>query len=662
MAKTSEKKAAWSDSETENLGKSLFELTVYAKILETFSPAFDLDDLANIIIQALEELVDYNLVAVFFADGSGGQLTVKAKIPLTGDYINRLKNTLVDNFQNMTGHELDSNKVLLRFPPDYRPEKLGKNNLALIRTFFNIPLTAQGQIRGVITIASSNEEAFPPQTIKFIHQVARRATDGVDHIREIVAKSRSYIESMVASMTEGVIIFNQLKEVLVCNKAAQNLLFLPIIPHDYLEVDRILSGRLELMFIEMEKEQISSQELQLDNPRLLHLKVDLFPVIDDRSHQLGTALILRDITKLKELDRLKSEFVANVSHELRTPLAIIREYVSLINDGLGGPVQPKQKEFLGTIIDNADRLNKIIDDLLNISKLEAGKIKLNRQLVSVSDMVAKIAEEFQPTAKKKKLTLTNIPTDGLPPVFADADRLRQVIINLLSNAVKFTPEKGQIVISVDLDPEAKKLQLAIQDTGPGLIPEEQKIIFDRFQQVGRTYGPGAKGTGLGLSISRELMRLHGGSLWVESALGQGSKFIISLPVEPPPLVLIIDDEPDVLAALKALLESENYKVAAAKSGPEALSLLDRDIPQLIILDIRMPQMDGYQVVSRLKAQESTAHIPILILSAYTINVAKLKTAGLEVVETLAKPFNNPVFLGKVKDIMEQNKKIREEER
>lgn len=646
------------NAEKEELQKSLFELTVYSRILETFSLAFDLDDLANIIIQALGDLVDYNLVAVLFAEPSGGQLTVKARVPLTDEYLANLKTSLVDNYRNMTGEDLDSGKVDLRYPPDYRPAKITGQRSSPIKTFFNIPLTAEGRVRGIITIASARDESFAPQTIKFIHQVARRASGGVDHIQEIVVKSRSYIESMVASMTEGVVIFDPQKSIIVCNKAAQNLLFLPTIPAGPEEIDHILGGRLNAMFAEAAKENVAAQEIQLDTPRLLHLKADLFPVLDNRRHQLGLALILRDITRLKELDRLKSEFVANVSHELRTPLAIIREYVSLIKDGVAGAIQPKQKEFLGTILDNTDRLGKLIDDLLNISKLEAGKVKLSRKFASLSGLLEEIKKEFLPTAEKKDIKLAGEIPAGLPLVFIDPDRIRQVIVNLLGNAVKFTPERGRIKLAAVPDQEHQQLVVKIEDSGPGLTPEEQKMIFNRFQQVGRTYGPGAKGTGLGLAISLELARLHGGSLWVESTAGKGSTFCLSLPVETPPKILVVDDEPDILTALKAVLESEHFYAMTAKSGREALDSIARERPDLITLDIRMPHMDGYQVVEKLKAKRETADIPILILSAYTINVAKLKNAGLEVVESLAKPFNNNVFLGKVMSILEEAQKIK----
>jgi signal transduction histidine kinase/HAMP domain-containing protein len=231
--------------------------------------------------------------------------------------------------------------------------------------------------------------------------------------------------------------------------------------------------------------------------------------------------------KLIKLDQLKTDFVSTVSHELRTPLTIMGEYTSIISDELPGKLNPQQREYLSIIEGNIDRLSRIIEDLLDISRIEAEKVVLKREFVDLASIINDVVTQFKPKADEKQIELKTVFPASLPPLYIDADRIRQVFTNLIGNAIKFTPRNGKI--AAEITDEDKEVECRVTDTGIGIAPENLGKVFKRFEQFDRTDGSGAKGTGLGLAITEALIQLHGGRIWVESELNKGCKFIFTLP-------------------------------------------------------------------------------------------------------------------------------------
>jgi signal transduction histidine kinase/HAMP domain-containing protein len=245
-------------------------------------------------------------------------------------------------------------------------------------------------------------------------------------------------------------------------------------------------------------------------------------------------VIIHDITERKiaeenliKLDQLKTDFVSTVSHELRTPLTIMGEYASIISDEIPGKLNPKQREYLSIIQGNIDRLTRIIEDLLDISRIEAEKVVLKREFVDLASVINDVLTQFKPEADGKQIELKTVLPMSLPPLYVDADRIRQVFTNLIGNAIKFTPRNGKIT-AVITDKE-KEVECRVTDTGIGIGPENLDKVFKRFEQFDRADGSGAKGTGLGLAITEALVQLHHGRIWVESEPNQGSQFIFTLP-------------------------------------------------------------------------------------------------------------------------------------
>jgi signal transduction histidine kinase len=241
----------------------------------------------------------------------------------------------------------------------------------------------------------------------------------------------------------------------------------------------------------------------------------------------GVVVVLRDITAQKELERMKSNFLSVVSHELKTPLHSIKGFVEIILMGKTGPVTDLQRDFLGTVQEQTGHLQRMIEDLLEFSRLESGQVRLRPVLMQPAELVMTVVEKLEPLAHKKGLSLTCELAEGLPEIEADVMRLEQVLTNLVENAIKFTPEGGRVQVRGWDRGDA--LEIVVIDSGIGVPAEERERIFERFYQVDSSARRRYKGTGLGLTICKHIVSQHGGRIWVQDAEGGGSQFHVVLP-------------------------------------------------------------------------------------------------------------------------------------
>jgi putative tryptophan/tyrosine transport system substrate-binding protein len=249
--------------------------------------------------------------------------------------------------------------------------------------------------------------------------------------------------------------------------------------------------------------------------------------VEDRTRELAFAN-----ERLKELDRMKSDFVSHVSHELRTPLTAIKGAVDLILREVAGPLSEKQVHYLTRVRSNTQHLTGLINDLLDLSKIESGRIEVKSSRVSLNGLVREVVEALRPVAAEKVIALEATIREPSIRVWADRDKINQVLMNLIGNAIKFTPVQGRVTVSASKNDE-ENVQVSVSDTGPGVPPDERGKIFAKFYRVAETNGENSKGTGLGLAIAKALVELHGGKIWVESEEGGGSKFSFTLPVSGP---------------------------------------------------------------------------------------------------------------------------------
>lgn len=355
---------------------------------------------------------------------------------------------------------------------------------------------------------------------------------------------------------------------------------------------------------------------------------------------------------MREVERLKDQFMAMVSHELRTPLTSIIGYSDLMLKELHGPLTARQEQHQRAVRVSAQRLLGLINDLLDVAKLDAGALTIAPRHLDLGAAIDRAALSVRPLVSAGGLELRREQPDDLPPVLADPDRLEQMLVNLLANAVKFTPRGGTITISARLAGSADgtaangaaangatsdgslppaRVVVCVSDTGQGIPAEHRAHIWDRFYQADssatRRYG----GTGLGLAIVKQLAELHGGRAWVESGgKGNGARFYFTLAVAPAvdaaeaapiavpegagPLVLVASGDVDTREILTALLASEGYRVAPAASGGVALAVAEQRQPVAVLLDPRLPEGDGWSVLARLQRAAATRGLPVVVLA------------------------------------------------
>jgi two-component system, OmpR family, phosphate regulon sensor histidine kinase PhoR len=335
-------------------------------------------------------------------------------------------------------------------------------------------------------------------------------------------------EALLNSMIEGLLLLDERGRIQLGNRAFTALFDITadIRGKTLLEVLRQheLTGLLEI--VEAEK-QVLGYELKLGGLSERWIQLNAAAIFGSDGQKQGTILVFHDLTRLKQLERTREEFVANVSHELRTPLSLIKGYVETLLDGAKDNPEVETK-FLQTIQRNSERLQLLIEDLLTISELESGRLKMNLQSVRLQPLVEKVFEDFKSQARAKKVALAN----QMPELEAqaDVDRLQQVLGNLVGNAIKYGRSEGQIQIT-GRAVNGGAIEVCVQDDGPGIPAEALDRVFERFYRVDKARSREQGGTGLGLSIVKHIVQSHGGKVWAKSELGKGTAFFFTLPRE-----------------------------------------------------------------------------------------------------------------------------------
>ncbi len=413
--------------------------------------------------------------------------------------------------------------------------------------------------------------------------------------------------------------------------------------------------------------------------------------LEQTSEELAATL-----EQLREVDRLKSEFFANISHELRTPLTLI---LSPVEDLLATERPEREHSALSIVRRNAQRLLRLIDDLLDLARLEAGGLRLRVAELDLADLARRVVDMSRPTADQRGLSLEVPELESTSDVHGDPHRLEMIVTNLVSNALKFTPEGGKVTVSVVLD-EATAI-LRVTDTGPGIDEDQQKRIFDRFYQVEGSERRRHGGAGIGLALARELARLHGGELRVESTVGQGATFILTLPVgldhfseevlerrrvaqeahpgrrvsdrefsvpvageggavvtsrKESPIrldrgrrarILVVEDEADLRAFIATAL-GEEFDVIVAADGADALEKAREKRPDLVLTDVMMPNVSGTDLCRAIKADPSMKSTPVVMLTARSGSDSTLEAYSAGADDFVTKPFHTRVLIARIR--------------
>jgi signal transduction histidine kinase len=349
--------------------------------------------------------------------------------------------------------------------------------------------------------------------------------------------------------------------------------------------------------------------------------VALYAELDERAEQLRRA------------SESKSRFLSNMSHEFRTPLTSIMALSRLLLDGVDGELNTEQLKQIGYIRKSAEDLLELVNDLLDLAKVEAGKIELRLADFNVADLFGGLRGSLKPL-RDKEVALIFDPATDLPTLYSDEGKVTQILRNFISNALKFTP-KGEVHVSAHYDSREARITFAVADTGIGIAPEDQERIFEEFTQIDGELQRAAKGTGLGLPLTRKLAELMKGEVWAESEVGRGSTFYLTIPAELPgrPVegavatadstrkkVLVIDDDETFRYVLHQIVHHDGrYDIIEAVNGEEGLRSIQDQSPDVVVLDLQMPRLDGFAVLEKIRSDAATRTLPVIISTSLQLD-------------------------------------------
>jgi len=405
----------------------------------------------------------------------------------------------------------------------------------------------------------------------------------------------------------------------------------------------VLTARLNGVLV-LQRIRDFSQRLEHQNQELEAQKTELALQGEELSEQ-NIELELQK-SQLDQASKLKSSFLSNMSHELRTPLNSVIALAGVLNRRLANSIPAEEYSYLEVIERNGKNLLELINDVLDLSRIESGLEEICLSRFSVRELVSEVVEMIAPQAREKNIALLNDVTEGLPPIRSDLTKCRHILQNLIANAVKFTPQ-GSVEIRATLTENS--IQISVSDTGIGIAENQIPYIFDEFRQADesmtRVYG----GTGLGLAIARKYVTLLQGNISVQSTLGKGSTFICTLPLtinasdtmptmafnkpaifDPSAIpagqgkrILIVEDNAPAVIQLTDILTAQGYRIQVANNGREAIAQIEKALPDAMILDLMMPEVDGFGVLGAIRSMEKAAHIPVLILTAKHVTTEEL---------------------------------------
>jgi signal transduction histidine kinase/ligand-binding sensor domain-containing protein/DNA-binding response OmpR family regulator len=406
--------------------------------------------------------------------------------------------------------------------------------------------------------------------------------------------------------------------------------------------------------------------------RLTARQAELEAIVDERTREVAA-----QAHRLLELDKAKSAFFANVSHEFRTPLTLTIGPLQDLRAGVHGALTSAAARDVDSAIDNSRRLLKLVNEILDLSRLESGNLALRRRPTDMTALLGTVALGFTPAAERRGITLVRDLPAAPVVMGVDPEQIERVVANVIGNAVKYTPGGGTVTLAACADAATGRFVIRVTDSGPGIAAADLPRVFERFYRAADAGTAALPGTGIGLSLAKDLIELHGGTIQVESGEGRGATFVMSLPagemsadLPAPaaaetagsdaagrPAVLVVDDHADIRAWIRSRFE-DAYRVIEAADGQAAIELARSATPDVIISDVAMPRMDGFELVRALKRDSETDFIPVILLTARAADGDRPEGLERGADDYLVKPFSMPELLVRVRNLIESRKRLR----
>ena len=518
-------------------------------VAETATQSLDIEKVLNDTLDKSLEILGFDVGFIRVLDPESKTMVVRAARGLRSPEFLSYATPIASDRRNVSRIVFETKEPYIS--PDIRKNPLYKNRTmereGVISTAA-APVMSKNRVLGVIVVGSRSFHRFAKREINLLKAFGAQLGAALENAQlyDEVSKSKAYIEDLVENAGDAIISTDMEDRILTWNRAAEVIFgyskeeaigqsMAILLPPGHLRELEEIRNKVQLTGLIRNLEVRKKRK----DGTIIDVALAVSPIKDKNGNVIGFLHLAKDITekqryeqRLKELDKMKSDFVSNVSHELRTPLTAVKGSVDNMLDGLTGLLNEKQSRYLTRIKSNADRLTRLINDILDLSRIEAGKIDLQPAVLSLVALAKEVAEGLRPVAVDKLISLEVASPDAGVTAWADRDKVIQVLMNLIGNAVKFTPTIGKVSVTVERNGD-EWVQTSVADTGPGIPLEEANKIFDKFYQIAQAGKQKARGTGLGLAISRALVEMHGGRIWVESEVGSGSTFFFTLPAQQP---------------------------------------------------------------------------------------------------------------------------------
>lgn len=689
---------------TEALARTLEDLTLERdrvealyQITSELSASLDLDRVLAEALSLINRAVGVSHGAIMLLNPGTGKLIYRAALGRSQGLPRGGKPTRFSRGVGLAGWVVEARESVILPDLTQDPRWIADEEESTLerRSAMAVPLTTGEDVLGVLMLFHPELDYFTSDHLKLVSAAAAQVATAINNaelyqliteqaerlgvmLRTQRAESAKH-QAIVESIADGVLVLDVNRQVILMNSAAARILGLKVSEVEGKHVHEIL-GRAEAssdqelaqqlydklmtgtsQFDELEPspdEPAPSLDFRLEAERKVVVG-KLSPALLGTGEFPSLVTVLRDVSREAEVDRLKNEFISTVSHELRTPMTSIKGYSDLLFTERVGALSEQQRHFVGVIKNNADRLTALVNDILDISRIETGRLKLQIDSLDLMQLIGSVVDNFRGQMVEKSLDLTLDLPPSLPPVRGDKGRTTQILENLTSNAWKYTPEGGRVTIRARA--MEGYVQVDVTDTGIGIDPKDVPHIFDRFYRTEQAEVQAVDGSGLGLSIVKMFVELLGGDIWVTSELNQGSTFSFTLPLLVPasvtlpegdatgPKILVVDDDEHILQLLRHQLEAEGYQVVTAQQGKDVFELARTQRPDLITLDVVLQDMDGFQVLETLKRDPSTSTIPVIIVSI--VPDAETRGLALGAAGYIGKPFEEEQVLGRVRDVL-----------
>lgn len=540
---------------TRELNEESNRVKILLRITTELSASLDQDRVLTKALDLVNEVVNATSGVILLLNQETGEFDFRASLNHQRPLSHKGTPSGLKRGQGLAGWMLENRSAVIVYDTKEDPRWIELPTSSEIRSVLGVPLISNEEVIGVLMLFHTEQKAFTNQQLDLVEAAAIQVANAINNASlynlifdqaeqlgsmlrgEIVQKAN--LQSILESIADGVIVADNKNEIEITNLSATNILDIPRQQLVGKSINELLGvyGQFGDTWMETinywaDNSDQLEQGTYLDDQLTIedkYVSIHLSPVLSEDTF-FGTVSIFRDITKEVEVDRLKSEFVSTVSHELRTPMTSIKGYADLMLMGAAGQLTDPQIRYLQVIKSNADRLHDLVNDLLNISRIETGKTTLDLRPLDIPQMVEQIVSHVNGRIQheEKEMSIKADISPGLPLVNADHTRVTQILTNLVDNAFNYTPENGQITINAQSTDNY--VFISISDTGIGIAKENLDKIFDRFYRAEDADVQKVSGTGLGLAIVRSLIEMHGGHLEVESKLGKGSTFTFNLPI------------------------------------------------------------------------------------------------------------------------------------